>query len=1213
MSSVTRQPVVPRFRITTSDGRVITGGRKEVTTHKSTSAAAATASATATNGVQQVPVQKVPVEVRGEQKVNRGHGSVASGPRVVVGKALQSRKIDDHTRDVELTKLLGDDRSFNQLQELVMTWVVQDAAALNDVTQRFPTLDVELNGQADFGVLPFGPDAVPRTEIDRTTAPWKRSLKISNDGSQAVNVMPLTPYCAEVASFCVLLRHPQPNIAQGSTAVPVDDIVRDGQPWTVLPQSFVYVDLIARPPKTLNNTNDSHRALRKQWVIFKVWASVGAEAKVTTVRPSQVSLLGKAAEVLWSKSDAPLQNRLDKLSKRFIPKKLKGIFVARPKEPHMFVALPSNMHPTPSGLRNFRHIYGLNARFDRDFVALAHPSMRKECRAKQEKMVQSARKSITDVARAEDKINATVQKGSGASYNQIKKWSQMCRAKWNTLLDIEELQMQLDICEYDLFHTRLQLKERLSATGVALINVPGAAEFRPRCTFGAPVRIRLARNAGLPTASPPSYDGMEMEAAIVSVRNKTNAVTLQLPFVPVDPNSFDKGALVHVRFEYPKRGLLLMRRAIFLMLCSNRKQYVALLCPQSAGVPCSKRAASQPRQAFFHKSLNSDQRLAVEALLAPRDGNGKEISFLLTGPAGTGKTLVVVEAVLQAVRRGYKVAVAASSNAAADVLAERLRPFFSPMPSTPPASAAQPTPEGGKLGFMLRHNTHTRLAAEVRPTVLQYCHTNRATGLHVAPPAHVLQAVDVVVGTCTCLSELYRQPLQPGHFGLIIVDEAAQATEPETMCALILADEKTKVLLSGDPYQLGPEVRSSAASKLGLEMSMLARLNKLEMYTQSAATSRQVAQRQHGATIQNFSFGANVDGIVAVRLRKNYRSQRDLLALPSRQFYNNDLQACVDPSKVNFVQDWSELHQDAGGVLETRWEQHDAPHATDHEAENKSEELQASSLSITSQGGSKEEEDNEEEYNEHHRTPLVFVGVNGSQDNEIDSPSFFNQAEAVKVSRRRLTCFAVSVCLCALRADPRLFFSTLDSRCCCCWSACLFSVLCCWHWHMQVCAIVQALLSDPALGAASSKIGVLTPYRSQVCVAAVVLVFHERSPSVLVLHFAGFSNLVLYGHTVCFSKVVRIRDMLRDQGHGAVRVGTVNDYQGQEEHIVVVSTVVSAKVGAHVHRNVGVIENPGRYNVAITRGKAMSIIVGNPNFLVRNCLCTVSQEVQLLQ
>ena len=41
------------------------------------------------------------------------------------------------------------------------------------------------------------------------------------------------------------------------------------------------------------------------------------------------------------------------------------------------------------------------------------------------------------------------------------------------------------------------------------------------------------------------------------------------------------------------------------------------------------------------------------------------------------------------------------------------------------------------------------------------------------------------------------------------------------------------------------------------------------------------------------------------------------------------------------------------------------------------------------------------------------------------------------------------------------------------------------------------------------------------------------------------------------AQVLRLRLLLRGRGQGAVRVGTVDDYQGQEERVVFISTVVS--------------------------------------------------------
>eukprot|EP00966_Prymnesium_polylepis_P258984 5981861-Prymnesium_polylepis.2 len=80
-------------------------------------------------------------------------------------------------------------------------------------------------------------------------------------------------------------------------------------------------------------------------------------------------------------------------------------------------------------------------------------------------------------------------------------------------------------------------------------------------------------------------------------------------------------------------------------------------------------------------------------------------------------------------------------------------------------------------------------------------------------------------------------------------------------------------------------------------------------------------------------------------------------------------------------------------------------------------------------------------------------------------------------------------------------------------------------------------------------------------------------------------------------QVIKIREMLRVRGLGGVRVGSVDDYQGQEEDIVIISTVLGsvAAVGtkegraapAHAH---GLMSSPQRFNVAISRAKMLLLV-----------------------
>lgn len=109
--------------------------------------------------------------------------------------------------------------------------------------------------------------------------------------------------------------------------------------------------------------------------------------------------------------------------------------------------------------------------------------------------------------------------------------------------------------------------------------------------------------------------------------------------------------------------------------------------------------------------------------------------------------------------------------------------------------------------------------------------------------------------------------------------------------------------------------------------------------------------------------------------------------------------------------------------------------------------------------------------------------------------------------------------------------------------------------------LAQALLADEGLQLSTDDLGVITPYRKQ---------------------------------------VLKLRRLLREKGLGAVRVGSVDDYQGQEERIILISTVISTTTSdgsAGGAQTDSLMASPQRFNVAITRAKALLVVVGNPHAL----------------
>lgn len=65
------------------------------------------------------------------------------------------------------------------------------------------------------------------------------------------------------------------------------------------------------------------------------------------------------------------------------------------------------------------------------------------------------------------------------------------------------------------------------------------------------------------------------------------------------------------------------------------------------------------------------------------------------------------------------------------------------------------------------------------------------------------------------------------------------------------------------------------------------------------------------------------------------------------------------------------------------------------------------------------------------------------------------------------------------------------------------------------------------------------------------------------------------------------------------KVGSVEEFQGQEFKVILLSTVRSNEAAAKADSKYGLgfVASPRRLNVAITRAQALLIIVGNPHLL----------------
>lgn len=140
----------------------------------------------------------------------------------------------------------------------------------------------------------------------------------------------------------------------------------------------------------------------------------------------------------------------------------------------------------------------------------------------------------------------------------------------------------------------------------------------------------------------------------------------------------------------------------------------------------------------------------------------------------------------------------------------------------------------------------------------------------------------ILVSTLGSFGPLMHIRFPPDHFTHVIIDEAGQTVETESLIPISFVSKvKGQVVLAGDPKQLGPVVTSRIAEHFGFDKSFLERLI------------------EHNYYLPIFGPNKNAfDSRYVTKLKKNYRSLPSILAMYNDLFYDGQLEAevCVDTS-----------------------------------------------------------------------------------------------------------------------------------------------------------------------------------------------------------------------------------------------------------------------------------------------------------------------------
>lgn len=425
---------------------------------------------------------------------------------------------------------------------------------------------------------------------------------------------------------------------------------------------------------------------------------------------------------------------------------------------------------------------------------------------------------------------------------------------FSTLLHAEEHQLNIDIRAFDMYEVALRKSQ---GGGAFILAVPGLSENRPSVLYGDRV---LLMNAGAP-AKAKAWEGFAHE-----IRETEVVLHFDAKFM----KTWKPESKWNVRFTFSRTALQRMHDAVKRVGFDGA--WAQRLFPERLD-------NEEPKLEILQSTLrdlksmnpkideNAEQRRAVAMALS---GVHDTAPLLLFGPPGTGKTSTMIEIIYQLLRHPHpsqagkrvRVLATAPSNACADLILQRLLPFFD-------------TTE------MFRLNSPSR-SFPLDPLLEPYCRFKRPYGrpLFEVPTLEEFEPFNLVISTCGGAGILHG--IGGAHLGFthVLVDEAGQALEPEVVLALqLLGDDPAgRIILAGDPYQLGPIVRSPIALKFDFNTSLLERLVSDADPERGCYSVARIAEDP-----------ASFSDLYGVLLRNNYRSHPAILKPPNTLFYHSCL------------------------------------------------------------------------------------------------------------------------------------------------------------------------------------------------------------------------------------------------------------------------------------------------------------------------------------